>query len=37
VTQVYRCEDGEWKIVHRRGDQIPFDQRQPLPGEASTA
>jgi len=37
VTQVYRREDGEWKVVHRHGDQIPFDQRQSLPGEAPTA
>ena len=37
VTQVYRREDGEWKVVHRHGDQIPFDQPQPLPGEAATA
>ena len=37
VTQVYRREDGEWKVVHRHGDQIPFDQPQPLPGQASTA
>jgi ketosteroid isomerase-like protein len=36
VTQVYRREDGEWKIVHRHGDQISFDQGQSLPGEAST-
>src|SRR4029434_6971046 len=37
VTQVYRREDGEWKVVHRHGDQIPFDQPQPLPGHAATA
>jgi ketosteroid isomerase-like protein len=37
VTQVYRREDGEWKVVHRHGDQLPFGQRQRLPGEASTA
>ena len=37
ITQVYRREDGEWKVVHRHGDQIPFDQPQSLPGEASTA
>jgi ketosteroid isomerase-like protein len=36
VTQVYRREDGEWKVVHRHGDQIPIDQSQPLPGEASS-
>jgi ketosteroid isomerase-like protein len=36
VTQVYRREDGEWKIVHRHGDQVPIDQSQSLPGEAST-
>jgi ketosteroid isomerase-like protein len=37
VTQVYRREDGEWRIVHRHGDQISIDQSQSLPGEASTA
>ena len=37
VTQVYRREDGKWKVVHRHGDQISIDQGQPLPGEASTA
>ena len=37
VTQVYRREDGEWKVVHRHGDQLPFDPGQSLPGEASTA
>ena len=37
VTQVYRGEDGEGKLVHRHGDQLSFDQGQGLPGEASTA
>ncbi len=37
VTQVYRREDGEWKVVHRHGDQLPIDQPKSLPGEASTA
>lgn len=23
VTQVYRREDGEWKVVHRHGDEAP--------------
>jgi ketosteroid isomerase-like protein len=23
VTHVYRCEDGEWRIVHRHGDHPP--------------
>jgi ketosteroid isomerase-like protein len=36
VTQVYRREEGEWKVVHRHADQLPTDQRQGLPGEAST-
>jgi ketosteroid isomerase-like protein len=35
VTQVYRREGGEWKVVHRHGDQIAIDQGQRLPGEAS--
>ena len=34
VTQVYRREGGEWKVVHRHGDPPPKDQT--LPGEAST-
>ena len=37
VTQVYRREDGQWKIVHRHGDQLSIDQIGSLPGEASTA
>jgi ketosteroid isomerase-like protein len=37
VTQVYRREDGEWKVVHRHGDRLSIDQSQSLPGEASTA
>jgi ketosteroid isomerase-like protein len=36
VTQVYRREDGEWKVVHRHGDRLSIDQSQGLPGEAST-
>jgi ketosteroid isomerase-like protein len=34
VTQVYRREQGEWKVVHRHADQVLTEQR--LPGEAST-
>src|SRR3712207_4303715 len=26
VTQVYRREDGEWKLFHRHGDFAPIDQ-----------
>jgi hypothetical protein len=26
VTQIYRLEDGEWRLVHRHGDFAPFDQ-----------
>ncbi len=29
VTQVYRREDGEWKIVHRHGDRPPVDESEP--------
>ena len=29
ATQVYRREDGEWKIVHRHSDQPPIDQGLP--------
>jgi ketosteroid isomerase-like protein len=36
VTQVYRREDGEWKVVHRHGDQLPVDQPHSLPGEAAS-
>ena len=35
VTQAYRREDGEWKVVHRHADQLPSDQSQSLPGEAA--
>jgi ketosteroid isomerase-like protein len=31
VTQVYRRENGEWKIVHRHGDFVPPDQSPPPP------
>jgi ketosteroid isomerase-like protein len=34
VTDVYRRENGEWKIVHRLGDLAPEDQSPP--SEAST-
>jgi ketosteroid isomerase-like protein len=34
VTHVYRREDGEWKIVHRHGDNPPVERR-PL-GDAVT-
>jgi ketosteroid isomerase-like protein len=27
VTQVYRREDGEWKLVHRHGDELATDQK----------
>jgi quercetin dioxygenase-like cupin family protein/ketosteroid isomerase-like protein len=46
VTHIYRREDGEWKIVHRHGDNPAVDPRdgrevpRPLlrrPGEAQTA
>ena len=23
ATQIYRREDGEWKVAHRRGDTVP--------------
>jgi len=26
VTQIYRREDGEWRLVHRHGDFAPIDQ-----------
>jgi len=29
ATQVYRREDGQWKIVHRHTDQPPIDQGLP--------
>ena len=33
VTHVYRRESGEWKIVHRHGDQVIVDQ--PVPAAES--
>jgi ketosteroid isomerase-like protein len=29
VTQIYRHEDGEWRLVHRHGDELAADQ-EPL-------
>jgi ketosteroid isomerase-like protein len=29
VTQVYRREGGEWRLVHRHGDFAPMDQSPP--------
>jgi ketosteroid isomerase-like protein len=29
VTQVYRREDGGWKVVHRHGDEDPQADRGP--------
>jgi ketosteroid isomerase-like protein len=29
VTQIYRREDGDWKLAHRHGDELAADQ-QPL-------
>lgn len=26
VTQIYRLEDGEWRLVHRHGDFAPIDE-----------
>jgi ketosteroid isomerase-like protein len=34
VTNVYRREDGEWKIVHRHADYPPGDQRPPSEEQA---
>ncbi len=28
VTQVYRREDGEWKLAHRHGDELTPDQKR---------
>jgi ketosteroid isomerase-like protein len=28
VTQVYRREDGEWKLAHRHGDELAGDQKR---------
>jgi ketosteroid isomerase-like protein len=29
ATHVFRCEGGEWKVVHRHGDHAPDDQLIP--------
>ena len=29
VTQIYRREDGDWRLVHRHGDFAPADQSLP--------
>ena len=29
VTQIYRREDGQWRLVHRHGDFAPTDQSPP--------
>jgi ketosteroid isomerase-like protein len=29
VTQIYRREDGQWRLVHRHGDFAPADQGPP--------
>ncbi|HET7399446.1 MAG TPA: nuclear transport factor 2 family protein [Intrasporangium sp.] len=29
VTQVYRREDGEWKVAHRHADTMPDGQQRP--------
>jgi len=29
VTQIYRRENGEWRLVHRHGDFAPADQSPP--------
>jgi hypothetical protein len=29
VTQIYRREDGEWRLIHRHGDIAPPDQSPP--------
>ena len=31
VTQIYRREDGHWRLVHRHGDFAPADQSPPSP------
>jgi ketosteroid isomerase-like protein len=35
VTQVYRREDGEWKLAHRHGDELATGQ-EPLNGATTT-
>jgi ketosteroid isomerase-like protein len=34
ATHVYRREDGEWKIVHRHGDEVPLRDIPKQPGPA---
>ena len=33
VTQIYRRENGEWKVVHRHGDHVPGYPRDLEPTE----
>jgi ketosteroid isomerase-like protein len=35
VTQIYRREDGQWKLVHRHGDELAADQK-PLKSTQAT-
>jgi ketosteroid isomerase-like protein len=39
VTQVYRREDGEWKLAHRHGDELATDQKRlrSMPDDPSVA
>ncbi len=33
ATQVYRREDGEWKVAHRHADTVPDAEDPNVPGE----
>jgi ketosteroid isomerase-like protein len=35
VTQIYRLEDGEWKLAHRHGDEVAAGQ-EPLRASPTT-
>ena len=35
VTQIYRRENGRWRLIHRHGDFAPVDKSPPAPAVSS--